>query len=95
VVAGDGGAADEAVYLECRALAVPDELLDGMLDVFVNGPHGNQEGPPRRVEDYLGGASLALYQAMPERAYVMDVTHDERGHRIDRRREIDLRAGLG
>jgi nitroimidazol reductase NimA-like FMN-containing flavoprotein (pyridoxamine 5'-phosphate oxidase superfamily) len=93
VVAGDASAADEAVYLECRARAVPADGLARALDVFLHGPHQKQESPSRRVEDYGPTARLALYEAVPERVYVLEVGHEEHGYRVDRRREIRIAEG--
>ena len=81
------------MYLTCRAREVPPEGLSEALDVFLNGVHPRQTKVERKLEMYLGERPLRLYEARPESAYLLVVTYDDEGHRIDRRQEIDL-AGV-
>jgi nitroimidazol reductase NimA-like FMN-containing flavoprotein (pyridoxamine 5'-phosphate oxidase superfamily) len=82
--------ADEAVYLACTAREVPPEGLDDALDVFLNGAHKRSDTAPRSVELYLQDQPLRLYEAVPEKAFLLGVSHDAQGRRIDKRREIPL-----
>ena len=82
--------ADEAVYLTCMAQEVPPEGIAEALDVFLNGVHPRQTRVERRPEMYLENQPLRLYEARPDSAYLLVVTHDDEGHRIDRRVEIDI-----
>lgn len=78
------------VYLECHAREVPVEALDDALAVFKRGPHGKQESQGRQVSDYLDGRPLRLYEAVPERSYVLEQVQTHEGYTIDRRVEIAL-----
>ena len=82
--------ADEAVYLTCKAREVPPDGLTEALDVYLNGGHPRQTKVERKVEMYLEEQPLRLYEARPESAYLLVVTFDEEGHRIDRRQQISL-----
>ncbi len=83
--------ADEAVYLVCRAREVPPEGLDDALDVFRHGAHERKETAPRTPALYVDEEPLRLYEAVPEKAYLLVVSHDSHGRRIDHRQEIQLR----
>jgi len=82
--------ADEAVYLSCTAREVPPEGLSEALDVYLNGVHPRKTKVERRVEMYLGEEPLRLYEARPMSAYLLVVTYDDEGNRIDRRQEISI-----
>ncbi|MGE0059443.1 MAG: pyridoxamine 5'-phosphate oxidase family protein [Dehalococcoidia bacterium] len=83
--------ADEAVYLVCRAREVPPDGLDEALDVFLHGAHERKETVPRTSALYLDDQPLRLYEAVPEKAYLLVVSHDPDGRRIDHRQETQLR----
>jgi nitroimidazol reductase NimA-like FMN-containing flavoprotein (pyridoxamine 5'-phosphate oxidase superfamily) len=82
--------ADEAVYLVCKAREVPPEGLSEALDTFVNGAHKRTPEVERRVEMYLGDSPQRLYEAQTESAYLLVVTTDPDGRRLDRRQKISL-----
>jgi hypothetical protein len=84
--------ADEAAYFDCLAVQVPPDRLAEALTAYLDGPHQRQHGIQHRVEDYLGDKPLRLYEAVPYRAYLLDVTYTEDKHRIDSRHEVDLTA---
>lgn len=83
--------ADEAVYLVCRAREVPAEGLEVALDVYLHGAHDREQIRQRTVSLYLEDQPLRLYEAFPERAWLLVVTYDPDGRRIDHRQEIKLR----
>jgi hypothetical protein len=85
-----GETSDEAVFLDCEAEEVPPEGLAAALDTFLHGPHKPTAATEHKVENYLDDEPLRLFLAIPLRAYVMVVTHDEQGRRIDSREPIDL-----
>ena len=77
-------------YFECTAREVPAEGLAAALDVFLNGPHAKRDRTDRTVDDYGGTSRLRLYEAVPERAYLLDRTTDAAGHVIERHIEVAL-----
>ena len=85
--------ADEAVYLVCKAHEVPPARLSEALDIFINGAHKRTPEVVRRVEMYLGDSPQRLYEAHIESAFLLAVTIDADGRRLDRRQEISLAGG--
>lgn len=82
--------ADEAVYFISRAREVAAEGVEEALSVFLHGAHARKQTMSRHPGLYLDNQPLRLYEAIPERAYLLTVSHDTEGRRIDSRREIDL-----
>jgi uncharacterized protein YhbP (UPF0306 family) len=82
--------ADEAVYFRCTAREVPPDELNEALHLYINGGHPRTPSVPRTPDLYLEDQPLRLYEARPTEAYVLTITFDEDGRRIDRRIEIDL-----
>jgi hypothetical protein len=77
--------ADEAVYLTAKAREVPPEGLADALEVFLHGGHDRENVRQRTVELYHEDQPLRLYEAIIENAWLLRVTHDPDGRRIDER----------
>jgi hypothetical protein len=81
---------DEALYLECEAAEVPPSGLEAALGVYLNGWHRRGRSREHKIGDYLDGEPLRLYEAVPQISYLMVVTYDAQGRRIDKRHEVHL-----
>jgi hypothetical protein len=81
--------ADEAVYLTAKAREVEPGGLAGALEVFLHGGHDRENVRKRTVELYFEDQPLRLYEAFIENAWLLRVTHDPDGRRIDERIAIE------